>query len=44
MAARVSFEENLHTMRTEYKDILMSKERHDAFDRLVEACPLSSAR
>jgi hypothetical protein len=37
MAARASFEEQLHTMRTEYKDVLVSKGRPEAFDRLVEA-------
>jgi hypothetical protein len=36
-AARASFEERLHTMRTEYKDALVSKGRREAFDRLVEA-------
>jgi hypothetical protein len=37
LAARASFEEHLHTMRTEYKDALVSKGRREAFDRLVEA-------
>ena len=37
MATRASFEEHLHTMRTEYRDALVSKGRREAFDRLVEA-------
>ena len=36
-AARASFEDSLHRMRTEYKDALMSVKRREAFDRLVEA-------
>ena len=36
-AARASFEDYLHRMRTEYKDALMSMKRREAFDRLVEA-------
>jgi hypothetical protein len=36
-AARASFEDYLHRMRTEYKDALLSRGRREAFDRLVEA-------
>ena len=36
-AARASFEDHLHTMRIDYKDVLVSRERCEAFDRLVEA-------
>ena len=36
-AARASFEDYLHRMRTEYKEALLSKGRRGAFDRLVEA-------
>ena len=36
-SARLSFEELLGRMRTEYKDALLSMPRRAAFDRLVEA-------
>jgi hypothetical protein len=36
-AARASFEDHLHRMRTEYREALVSKGRREAFDRLVEA-------
>jgi hypothetical protein len=36
-ASRASFEDNLHRMRTEYKEALVSKGRREAFERLVEA-------
>jgi hypothetical protein len=36
-SARLSFDDLLHRMRTEYKDALMSVKRREAFDKLVEA-------
>ena len=36
-ATRMSFEDLLSRMRSEYKDALLSRGRRDAFDRLVEA-------
>jgi hypothetical protein len=36
-AARASFENHLHRMRTEYREALTTKGRREAFDRLVEA-------